>query len=120
MAIRLALVLRETKRGFPTSDVPSYERYELRDGSKRKRLAPMTGRLMLAFLDRPFLWHDEIADVLWPDPDTMPDRFLTTLGVRIYKLRRAVAAFGIVVENVHGQGYRIHIPDDEARRDIAA
>jgi len=117
MALKLALLsARHRARRGPArrrgGRPRAAEGYELREGNRRTLLPPLAGRFMLSLLGRGYVSRDTVIDVLWPDPDVMPETMYKEIHVIVFRLRRALAPFGAEVRNVHGQGYRLFLAED--------
>ena len=87
--------------------------YELRHGALRVPLARQEGLVMTALLAHREVRVDLLMEVLWPDPDRMPDLWYRSLAVCLYKLRRKLLPFGMTVAARYGFGWRLL----ELRRD---
>ena len=48
-----------------------------------------------------------LVDVLWPDPDLMPDLWYRSLAVCLYKLRAKLRPFGLVIVARYSFGWRL-------------
>lgn len=66
--------------------------------------------LALAFNGRTH--RDELIEVLWPDPDEMPDWSHEAIGVKIFRLRQKLAAFGYGINVCYGWGWALEKTDE--------
>jgi len=86
--------------------LPQSHRGEVQIGESVVYLPPAIHRLAEYFLmqqpDR-LISRAELIELLWPDPDTEPDRACSTVGVYICRLRR----IGFEIRNEHGRGWRL-------------
>jgi DNA-binding response OmpR family regulator len=68
--------------------------------------------LLVMNRDRPAMMTcGELIECLWPDPDVQPVSGTTYVSKLIYKLR----LWGIPIDSVHGQGWRLGEPVQLAR-----
>ena len=81
--------------------------YELREGACRVHLTPYEGLIMTALLGRREVTVELLMEVLWPDPDLMPDRWYEILVVQLSKLRGKLRRCGWTIAVRHGFGWRL-------------
>lgn len=84
-----------------------WPRYELRQGALRVPLARQEGLLMTALLAHREVGVELMVEMLWPDPDLMPDLWYRSLAVCLYKLRVKLRPFGAVIVARYGFGWRL-------------
>ncbi len=65
--------------------------YELKAGDARVPLSEAQGTIILALLGNPYLRLMDLAEIVWADPDDMPDQWLVALRCRVWKLNRKLA-----------------------------
>lgn len=58
-------------------------------------------------MGRPLLTMDGAADILWPNPNFMPEYWVTCIRRSIFELRIALAGTEWRVRTDWGQGYRL-------------
>lgn len=78
--------------------------YRISDGDRSERLEPQEQILLLALMGRPTCTKDLLSEILWPDPDFMPDHWVSLIRLRVHTLRRKINRFGwtISVRYYHG------------------
>ncbi len=81
--------------------------YELREGLLRVHLTPHEGLLLTALLGHREVPAELLREVLWPDPDLMPDRWYEILVVQLSKLRSKLRRCGWTIAVRHGFGWRL-------------
>lgn len=74
-------------------------------------LTPFEGRLMTAMVFSGELPKDEAAEILWPDPDTMPDHWHSAIFCLMSRLRNKLRPFGWNVESRYGYGWKLERHD---------
>ena len=84
-----------------------WPRYALRRGELRVPLARQEGLVMTALLARREVSLDLLVELLWPDPDNMPDLWYRSLAVCLHKLRGKLAPFGLVIAVRYSFGWRL-------------
>jgi len=67
-------------------------------------LRPQEATLLIALMGRPVATYDDLAEILWPHPDTMPDWWLTQIHVIAHRVR---AKIGGGVRCVRTRGYAL-------------
>jgi DNA-binding response OmpR family regulator len=68
-------------------------------------LNPIQTSILFSLMCRPKVPAALMSEVVWPDPDTMPDRWNDLLRVEMTRLRAKLRAFGVRITTVYGQGY---------------
>jgi hypothetical protein len=53
--------------------------------------------LIFALMCRPSLTRDEVAEIIWPDPDKMPECWYGGVAQRLLKLREVCEVFGFTL-----------------------
>ena len=92
-----------------------YPTWELRVSGVGVHLCPQEGLLMLALLAHPNASEILLSEVLWPDPDEMPDWWGTALDVIAHRLRQKLLPLGhTIISRAHY--YRL----EETREALAA
>lgn len=89
--------------------------WELREGPLLVHLMPAEGLIMLALLAHREVTMDLLMDVLWPDPDDMPDIWYRSTMVRMSWLRSKLLLFGWTIACRQGFGWRLEEPPREER-----
>lgn len=84
-----------------------WPQYELRQSPRRVHLARHEGLIMTALLAHREVTIELLMEVLWPDPDSMPDLWYGNLMVRMHHLRRKLEPFGWTIAVRHGFGWRL-------------
>ena len=74
---------------------------------KAKRLSPQQARLLLALMGRPLLARDMVSEVLWPDPDLMPNEWCNVIDMVFFRLRRKLVGSGWTIKTRTGQGWSL-------------
>ena len=69
------------------------------------------GRLLVALMFSEVLTNDEIMEILWPDPDAMPDLWASSIRCEMVKLRTFLKPDGIKIKVHPGFGYQLIMPD---------
>lgn len=70
-------------------------------------LTPFEGRLMTALVFSGEMTRDEAAEILWPDPDRMPDLWHNALWCVLSRLRTKLRPFGWDIESRYGFGWKL-------------
>ena len=81
--------------------------YELREGACRVHLTPYEGLLMTTLLGHREVTVELLMEVLWPDPDLMPDYWYDCLRKHLSRLRKKVRPFGWDIKNRYGFGWHL-------------
>lgn len=71
------------------------------------RISPQSALVLLARMGSQEMGNEELAEVLWPWPDDMPDQWAHVIDNQISLLRRALAPFGWTILNRRGFGWRL-------------
>ena len=79
----------------------------------RVHLAPQEGLVMTALLSHREVTAELLMEVLWPDPDDMPDTWHDILKILLSRLRHNLRAFGWVIKNRHGFGWHLVEPNEK-------
>jgi DNA-binding response OmpR family regulator len=90
--------------------MPMARRRQAEIAGRIVRMMPGTHRLLEALLIRGPKWtlHDELIEILWPDPNFEPDCARKVIDQGIVRLRKA----GVEITTFHGVGYRLRQPGD--------
>lgn len=91
----------------------NYQNLVLRFGEEERRLTQREAELLKYFLDRPqqVLRRGDILESVWGKDDYFLGR---SLDVFISRLRKYLKREpGILIENIHGIGFRLHHPPDK-------
>lgn len=70
-------------------------------------LTPFEGRLLTAMAFAPELSAEEATEILWPDPDHMPECWLNQITNIMARLRAKLRPFGWSVKVRYGFGWRL-------------
>jgi len=81
--------------------------YVLTDGERKKRIPPKQAAALFALMCKPLVSVADLSEIFWPNPDAMPDTWVSAAKQHIHHLRRALLEFGVDVENVYGRGWRL-------------
>ena len=74
--------------------------------------------MMLGLLCHKLLLREDLFDMLWPDPDTMPDTFMWLANNRACTLRAKLKPFGYGIQNMtHPPGYQLTGPEPTGTKD---
>ena len=76
-------------------------------GHGRTHLSPQEAQLLYAVMARPLVTWDLASEVMWPDPDDMPDFWLDTLRSVACRLNRRLRGHGWRVRREWGIGWRL-------------
>ena len=57
-------------------------------------LSPQECDLLFALMAHPFLSHEKLCDIMWPDPDQMPDTWANVIRKVMCVLRQALRHVG--------------------------
>ena len=80
--------------------------YRLTDKAGRRILLKHNeAQILLALMGNRFLGRELISEVLWPNPDKMPDHYFTRIYQMIRDLREKLEIFGLSIEPKIGFGY---------------
>ena len=61
----------------------------------RLPLYDSAARMVLGLFCNPFLTTEEMMELRWPDPDTMPDQWASCLATEICNLNKRLATVGV-------------------------
>ena len=75
-------------------------------------LQPSEGLILMALLGNRIASTDLLVEVLWPNPDDMPDYWNESLVCQISKLRRKLKFFGGNIGAHYGFGWHLEEPPD--------
>lgn len=78
----------------------------IQDGRKTK-LFPQSAQLLYGVMCHPLLTWELGVELLWPNPDTMPEGFRSALTQVVGHLRHSMRGSGWAVEGVWGVGWRL-------------
>ena len=81
--------------------------YELRDGALRVPLTRQEGLIMTTLLTHREVDTGLLMDVLWPDPDKMPDLWYCSLTTCLHKLRTKLRLFRHTIATRWQFGWRL-------------
>ena len=68
--------------------------FGVKSGTVRTGLSSIQGMIVLALLGRPEMTRLDLAEVVWPDPNTMPDVWDATLRSHVCTLNKRIARHG--------------------------
>ncbi len=95
---------------------PARLRFRLRPaivgGGQAVRLTPQEATVLLAVMARPEVAAAELAELLWPDPDAMPDFWRDNIGAVLCTLNAKLRPFGWDVVARVGFGWRLVRTDE--------
>lgn len=77
------------------------------EGGHFEIIPPMELTLLLALMGRPFLDRETASEILWPDPDAMPETSYWALHVHFYRLRKLITGSGWMIECFKNEGWRL-------------
>lgn len=89
--------------------------YSVSNDAASVDLTPFEGGLLLAMMGRPELSADEAAEVLWPDPDKMPETWLIQIRTVISRIRSKLKPFGWTVASRYRFGWRLERHGTDSR-----
>ena len=81
--------------------------YFISSGRRRTPIRDRDAWVRYALMGRGLLTRDEVAAILWPNPDTMPEWWLGQVREHMHRLRRALKAHGWRLPVLWGQGWRL-------------
>ena len=74
------------------------------------RAQPLTRQehtILLALMARQYCSKELLAEILWPDPDTMADTWANVLSVEVSRLRQKLKDFGWVIPASNRRGWTL-------------
>lgn len=78
-------------------------------------LTPFEGRIMTALAFSQELSAEEAVEILWPDPDRMPDCWLNQITNIMARLRAKLRPFGWDIKARYGFGWRLEKHGNDSR-----
>ena len=65
----------------------------LSNGRVKKRISAQEVNLLWGLMTRRYTTREATAEILWPNPDVMPNDWRNTIGQHVFRLRRALKLF---------------------------
>lgn len=79
--------------------------YELHDNNFKVTLTPAEGLIVLYLMYHAYAFNSDLSEVLWPDPDYMPDWSLSVIKAHVCRVNKKLLFFGYKVVNYSCRGY---------------
>ena len=70
-------------------------------------LTPQEHTILLALMVRRYCSKEVLAEILWPDPDTMADTWGDVVSVNVARLRQKLSGFGWVIPTSNRHGWTL-------------
>lgn len=93
--------------------------YAVSNESVSVSLTPFEGHMVLAMMGRPELSADLAAEILWPDPDKMPETWLIQIRTVMSRARAKLRPFGWRIASRYGFGWRLERHGSDSSRAAA-
>ena len=71
---------------------------------------PQGWRVLWALMCHKRIDRNIMSEILWPDPDEMPDQWLKVIGVVIHRLNETIRLHGYNVKGTYGWGWSLEYP----------
>ena len=89
--------------------------YSVGNSSTSVDLTPFEGRILTALAFNRELTSEDAVEILWPDPDQMPDFWYSQIVCLITRIRNKLRPFGWAVINRYGYGWRLEKHGTDSR-----
>lgn len=77
-----------------------------RDGIEVGRICSgIQMRALFALMAQPLVTREQMMEVMWPDPDEMPDWCFSNIGAQLCKLRKNLRPAGWDIRARYGRGW---------------
>lgn len=92
---------------MPSPRISLANPYRITGAGSTTHLRPQEALLLWAIMARDEITREEAAEILWPHPDTMPDRWADHIWVLISRLRSKLELYGWTVVTRRNYGWRL-------------